>query len=316
MKKPRKNIMTTTIKAGNFASAYQKALNKVLYFPDYEVSPRGLKIKELANLQLCIEDPRQTGFKSQRRSTQSMYVAAETLWYFSGSNDVNYINKFAKFWDTIKNPDNTANSAYGHLLFKTPNEHGLTQWQWAYQSLVNDQDSRQAIMHFNMPKHQYTGNKDFVCTLSATFQIRNNYLNFKVNMRSNDAILGTPTDVAFFCMLQQQMLNLLKPIYPDLELGTYVHSVDSFHLYEKHFELAKDMVKSRLTSYQLPSIEKNLIDKDGNASQEINDMYQSVMHNDPIYNKYNDELLDWMTTLINKNIGVQNYIQNYENTNV
>jgi len=39
--------------------------------------------------------------------------------------------------------------------------------------------------------------------------IRDNKLNFSVSMRSNDAILGTPTDVAFFCLLQQQMLKLL-----------------------------------------------------------------------------------------------------------
>jgi hypothetical protein len=35
-------------------------------------------------------------------------------------------------------------------------------------------------------------------------------------MRSNDAILGTPTDVSFFTVLQQQALLHLQGMYPDL----------------------------------------------------------------------------------------------------
>jgi len=38
------------------------------------------------------------------------------------------------------------------------------------------------------------------------------------------------------------MLNDLKKVYPELELGPYVHQADSLHLYEQHFEMANKIV--------------------------------------------------------------------------
>ena len=153
-----------------------------------------------------------------------------------------YIEYFAKFWKDIANEDGTLNSAYGHLIFARLNEHGKTQWQWAVESLKNDKDSRQAIMHFNTPDHQRSGNKDFVCTLNVVFHIRDNKLFMTNMMRSNDVILGLPTDVAFFSMLQQQMCMILKETYPDLSLGTYTHMSNSMHLYERNFAVVKEML--------------------------------------------------------------------------
>ena len=60
------------------------------------------------------------------------------------------------------NSDGTANSAYGNLLFTQKNKLGLSQWEWAYESLKRDKDTRQAIMHSNNSTHQDFKTKDFV----------------------------------------------------------------------------------------------------------------------------------------------------------
>jgi len=218
-------------KGESFAKVYKDLLKDLSTNPEYVCAPRDQKINEILNVTLEIENPMSGLYRNSIRGSQYKYIAAELVFYFAGRNDLEYIQKYAKFWKDIANPDGTVNSAYGHLLFNTKNEHGMTQWEWAYESLKRDRDTRQALMHFNLPTHQHFANKDFVCTLNGIFHIRENKLDFTLMMRSNDAILGLPTDVAFFTMLQQQMYHLLKKEYPDLELGKYTHQVNSMHLY-------------------------------------------------------------------------------------
>ena len=287
-------------KADTFAAAYHAALNDVYHFPEYETCPRDMKIRECTNVQLEF-NPRYSLYENARRSSQFRYIAAELLWYFSGRRDVAFISRFAKFWESLDNGDGTVNSAYGHLLFNDFNEHGYTEWNWLMESLTKDSDTRQAVIHFNKPLHKRDGNRDFVCTLSGTFQIRGGKLNLKVHMRSNDMILGTPTDVAFFCLLQEQVLALLKRVYPDLTLGSYVHEVDSLHIYERHFGLASSMLEQEFSPLELPRIGDNLVSVTGLPSKYILSMISLIESEKPLP-QYEDNLFNWISTQINTTI--------------
>ena len=255
--------------ADDFSKVYEDSLRDLYFNPEYESSPRGLKIKENLGVVLEINNPLSCLYSNSRRGSQLKYIAAEFLWYFSGRNDATFISKYASFWNSIQNEDGTVNSSYGHLLFKKLNRFGKTQYSWALESLKKDSESRQAIMHFNLPEHQYDGNKDFVCTLYGIWQIRNNKLNLTVHMRSNDAILGTPTDIAFFTVLQQQMLSHLKPTYPNLKLGKYTHIIDSYHIYDRNFNLVNEMLSNEFKSLMIPKLNINLINPSGNSSSEL-----------------------------------------------
>jgi thymidylate synthase len=173
----------------------------------------------------------------------------------------------------------------------------MTQYAWAYNSLVNDKDSRQAVIHFNLPTHQYDGNKDFVCTMYGIFQIRNNKLNFTISMRSNDAILGLPTDVAFFCTLQQQMLVHLKPTYPELELGEYTHIANSLHIYENNFKVVEEMLNEDFTQEEMPIVKESLINKNGSPAFALNNLLNN--RSDASYSN-SDEVYSWIHKKINK----------------
>lgn len=281
-----------------FADVYETALEDVLHFPEFETSPRGMQIREVTDAALVIEDPIECLYENERRSSQFKYIAAELIWYFTGRNDVEFIDKFAKFWKSIDNGDGTVNSAYGNLIFTEKNEHNTNQWQWAYNCLVNDKDSRQAIMHFNKPKHQWEGNKDFVCTLNGIFQIRDNRLHLTIDMRSNDLILGTPTDIPFFCLLQQQMLNLLRETYPDLEMGTYTHIAHSLHIYERHFDLVEDMLDEIFSPMSFPQIGENLVDSTGVPSESVLQIADEIITERDFVRRWDDLLLKWISTAI------------------
>jgi thymidylate synthase len=164
-------------------------------------------------------------------------------WYLKKDRDVDYIGQFSGFWSNITNPNtNEINSNYGSLVFNKE------QFGWAVDSLLKDKNSRQAIMFFNQPKFQFEGNKDFVCTMYANFFIRNNKLNMKIQMRSNDIFYGLTFDAPFFSFLHQSVYLILKDQYSDLELGVYHHFADNIHFYERHFELAEEIRSSRISS--------------------------------------------------------------------
>lgn len=250
-------------KYDNVADAYQALLQDLMINPDYENSPRGQKIKEITNAVVEIKHPYNNLFINNKRSSPIKYICAELLWYFSGSNTTEFISKYASMWEKLKNSDGTVNSAYGYLLFSDKNEYGFSQYQWALESLKKDKDTRQAFIHFNNSKHQFFGNKDQVCTMYGIFQIRDNFLNFTVNMRSNDAVLGFMTDFAFFNILHQQLYNHLLHYYPELQFGSYTHFSNSMHIYEKNFSLVNEMLLHPFDNDAAPILDCNLVSEDG-----------------------------------------------------
>lgn len=200
-----------------------------------ESKPRDLKVKEAVLTDFMI-DPKQPIAHFPQRKFNWKYLAGELAWYLKQDRDVNYIGAFSNFWSHITNPNsNEINSNYGSLVFNKK------QFGWVIDSLVTDKNSRQAIMFFNNPQFQFEGNKDFVCTMYANFFIRNNKLNMKVQMRSNDIFYGLTFDAPFFAFLQQSVYLKLKETYPDLELGMYFHYADNLHFYERHFKLADEI---------------------------------------------------------------------------
>ena len=288
-----------------FAEAYKYALGSAIHNPTYVSSPRGMKIFEMMNAALVIEDPSFCLYENERRSSQFKYIAAELVWYFTGRKDTDFITPYAKFWKQIENEDGSVNSAYGNLIFTETLQDGRNQYRWALDSLIKDKDSRQAIMHFNKPHHQTEGHKDFVCTLNGIFHIRENKLHFTVDMRSNDLILGTPTDVAFFCLLQMQMLEHLRKYYPTLELGTYTHIAHSLHLYERHFDLVGEMLMKPFEPMSYPPIREFLIDPNGKPLDDLKKLETEIITNSEgttTRNTYDDPLHSWIHNSIFENI--------------
>lgn len=279
----------------SFAKAYGKSLVEVMD-TGLENGARGTVSKEHLNVALVIEDPRSCLYTNPARSSKFKYIAAEFLWYYLGRNDVDFISKYAKFWKQIANEDGTCNSAYGNLIFKIQNKYGFSQYQWALQSLMKDPNTRQAIMHFNMPIHQYPENKDFVCTMYVNVHIRENKLHLKMNIRSNDAIWGTPTDAAFFCSLQMQMLNHLRTVYPNLELGTYTHVADSYHIYDRHYDLVNRMLDNEFVPVQLPTVVNDLVTVKGEPTEDLLTLFSHIENNDPEYIIFQDQndIYEWI----------------------
>jgi len=212
--------------------------------------PRDLKVKELIYGQIDVDSTRPIA-NFEDRKFNFKYFAGELAWYLQKDTNIDYINKFSNFWKNITNPGtNEINSNYGALLFND-------QLAWCLDSLKKDKNTRQAIAFLNQPKYQFEGNKDFVCTMYLNFFIRDNKLNMKVQMRSNDIFYGLTFDAPFFAFVHQHMYLWLKEeAYTNLELGTYTHFADNIHFYQHHFELANKIKFNGSASIQYEMILK------------------------------------------------------------
>jgi len=253
-----------------YAELYRELITQLLGYPEYVNSPRDQKVNEITNVTMHLTNPLSNMFKNAARDIPKKYLAAELLWYFSGRNDLTFIQKYASFWSKITNEDDTLNSAYGNLIFnKRDNGDDESQWKWAYDSLVKDKDTRQALIHFNRPEHQFRGNKDFVCTLNGMFLIRDNKLHFSTIMRSNDVYFGLTFDLPFFTLLQQQMYRHLKPVYPELELGTYTQFDVSLHAYERNFKTLKSMLENDFEEDNTPELDIDMVTEEGEMTEEV-----------------------------------------------
>jgi thymidylate synthase len=86
------------------------------------------------------------------------------------------------------------------------------------------------------PAKDHAGHSDVPCTLGYRFFLRGNRLHMHTTMRSQDLWLGFPYDVFTATILQELMAEWIGA-----ELGQYRHSVDSLHLYAKHWEPAASL---------------------------------------------------------------------------
>lgn len=229
----------------NYKNQWLNIYKDLSQAPEY--SPRGLKVKEIENYSFDA-DPYFRFANFTERKLNIRYIIGELCWYLRGNlNDVEGISHYSKFWAGLaKDTHPRLNSNYGHYIFKekvigSPNTV-TTQFDNVINALIKDHDTRQAAIIISTHDVLATDHKDKICTYAISFRIRNNKLNMSVRMRSNDFVLGTQIDFFQFSIIQELVLNLMRGFIPNLEMGKYHHSSDSFHVYERHYEMMKHIV--------------------------------------------------------------------------
>jgi thymidylate synthase len=238
--------------------AYLDTIREVWFHPDCISAPRNQPIREKLNYSFKVFNPVAEPIRTldvERNKTIEQYTEKELELYNSCSNRVEDFAKASKFWEKIANDDGTINSAYGYLIWKNrscgdPQREARkigvgvlhTPWEWCVNSLKADKDTRQAILRFSLPEHQWFGNADQVCTMHGNWHIRDNRLHFSIVMRSNDLTKGLVYDLQFFISLMDKMVEELQPTYPELTKGYYTHFVHSMHIYERDEEKILKMI--------------------------------------------------------------------------
>ena len=163
--------MVEIIKGDSVDELFVHLANKLLS-NGHEISRRNLKIKEINDCWLILDDPYDSSCTLKSRNMSEDYLKGEMEWYRSGSLNVKDVEKFSKFWSELADSNGTINSNYGFLT-KIEKHAGMSQFEWCIERLIKDKYTRQAIMNYNQPRHKYSHVRDFVCTISQQFPFRN-----------------------------------------------------------------------------------------------------------------------------------------------
>ncbi len=225
----------------NFTECYLSLADELINDSEFDVSPRGMRVKEKLAVSFKIKDPRNRLPHIPARKFSVPYFVGEMIWYLTGENSTDWISKYSSFWRGISDDGVTANSAYGARIFNRYHKiagGNLIQWDHIKSILKKDPDSRRAVIHIKDPWDSVDSKLDVPCTLTLQFFIRDSKLHLVVNMRSSDLVFGLSYDVPAFTIMQE-----LMAIELGVELGEYIHVSNSLHVYERHFGMLEKMVE-------------------------------------------------------------------------
>ena len=111
------------------------------------------------------------------------------------------------------------------------------QLPWIYSELKKNPYTRRAVMNIRDFEVD-TSNEHPACLQSIHFFIRSDKLHMKIMMRSNDAVQAAYMNAVGFIALQRKIAADLG--YP---VGSYTHTANSFHAYERSLKTLEKYVK-------------------------------------------------------------------------
>lgn len=164
---------------------------------------------------------------------------AEQAWFIMGSRKPeDFLRDYTKIWDAFTNPGDVVTVAYGYRWRK---HFGRDQLALLIDLLRNEPGSRHGVVIAWDPSQDGLSlqkKMNVPCPYSFTVNIIGGRLHLHNIVRSNDAILGVPFDVMGFALLQCILAQELgvKP-------GIYSHSISNAHIYDTHYEAAKEIIK-------------------------------------------------------------------------
>ena len=185
------------------------------------------------------------------RPTNREYVKQELLWYLTKDYCIRGHKGIEdnKIWQSCATENGYVNSNYGALVFgRTVENHNKGQIEYCLELLKKDKCTRQAVMIYTRPSLHWENNDgihanhDFTCTINTQVFITNDdELEYIVNMRSNDAIFGLQNDYCWHKHVYETLFRELISTYPNLKRSKIHWNAGSMHLYERHFELLKNI---------------------------------------------------------------------------
>ena len=239
--------------------AFYRLCLKSIYWP-VEERRNGDKLHDSPYpIYVCITHPQRRVLNIPYRNNDIAAQCAETLWVLAGRNDIEFLSRYLPRAKDFSDDGKTWRAGYGPRLrnFYPGGEHwtgndtvlqsdNIDQVKFVVNELKLNQNSRRAVIGLFDPKadvwalHETKeGTKDFPCTQSLSFMVRDGKLDLTVFIRSNDLIWGwSGVNVFEFTVLQEVVAGML-----DLPVGAYYMISNNLHVYERHWKLVDNIAK-------------------------------------------------------------------------
>lgn len=205
---------------------YAEICNAVLTYGQ-EIRPRGETTRELIAPQITIDEPWDCLPTGLGRNPSVKIAAVEAAQLCGAYSDPNLVLAASSNFAIYQEPDGTFHGAYGRRVHN--------QASHVVEKLKADPESRQAVITlWNPTLDNLPGKRDYPCTVTLQFLIRDQALVCVTDMRSNDVWLGLAYDLFQFGQLQCTIANQLE-----VACGSLVHRPVSLHAYERDWKSIK-----------------------------------------------------------------------------
>lgn len=206
-----------------------RVLPSVLISDGERVAPRGLRTYELRDVLIEVQNPRDVTMLGIGRKWNPRIAVAEFLQLVGGFSEPETMQKIAPFFSTVLN-GGVFHGAYGPRI--------SMQMPKVLERLHRDSLTRQAVSVIWDPLHDIMQEErlDLPCTVDMVFAIRSAKLHMSIHMRSNDVWKGWCYDLFQFAQMQCTVANILG-----VDVGSYTHFANSFHLYESDAAAASNI---------------------------------------------------------------------------
>lgn len=181
---------------------------------------------------------------------------AEQMWFLSGRDDLGWLSAHTRIWDAFAEADGTVTSAYGRrwrdwFVDRSTDGEGAERMGTVDQISellaklrADPTDRHGVVMAWDPEVDLRQRQKNVPCPVMFTVNVIGGRLNLHLVVRSNDMVLGFPTDAAGFAFL---LLVLAKEL--GARPGVYTHSISNAHVYADHYAAAAEMVKRNDRNY-------------------------------------------------------------------
>lgn len=162
-------------------------------------------------------------------------AAAEVAWFVSGSQQAEWFQRFSKVWDKFVEPDGTLEAAYG---YRWRGHFGRDQLGLAVEALQEDPSDRRVLVSTWDPRLDglgEIGQRSVPCLTHFTLSMTAGRLHSSLFLRSSDVFVGLPYDVLGHSLLMSILAKTL-----DVRLGVMHVTLAHAHLYEDHWEMARE----------------------------------------------------------------------------
>jgi len=236
-----------------FDGIYQSLLKDIMTKGSKELNERtGHETAALPGVSFSL-DLKKNGFPLlSLRKIPTKILIAEQIWFISGARKpAVFLRDYTRIWDDFINPGDVVTVAYG---YRWRRHFGRDQLGLLIKLLQKDPSSRHGVVVTWDPSSDGLGGvskSNIPCPYTFTVNIIGGRLNLMNVVRSNDMILGFPHDVGGFALLQTMLAQKLG-----VEVGVYTHTIANAHVYDIHYNAAKEMIRrptsSKKISFVLP----------------------------------------------------------------
>ncbi len=219
--------------------------------PTYKLSKKELELSRLkmANTikNLKLSNNRDLSYYEKRNNISLEEIIDLAKDFLNNSNKKLSTRNFAKYLIEKNIKVSSVFTIINHACFNSFNKFKeLVNENHKVVSIFFTEDLEETYDITVEDNHTFFVGKDGVlvhnCTNYQQFLIRNNKLTCVTSMRSCDAVFGIFNDLPWFTSVINTMYNKLKEVYSDLVLHEHIYIPNSFHVYERHFNLLTDIV--------------------------------------------------------------------------